>query len=493
MIARLKNYTFSKTGFEFYLLGIFLLLLGFNYFLDGNDPKFIIVVMTLVAFAAIVLLVYKKEYLLYILSFSVPLTIPITIFNGSNVNFPSELICVFLSAYFCFRLCIGYKVEKAFLKHPVTLLLIFDLIWLLITSYQSSMPDVSYKRFIIRLIYVLTYYVFFYELFKINQKNIILIFLIQCIGLIWPILVTMDHHKDYGFSTGSANMASQPFYNDHTIYGAALVFFIPFLIYNAFYKNRKLFFRLFYIGLVLGFMVAAYLSFSRAALASLLIAGLVFVIIKLKIKATFIIISSLVFLGTLFILRDNVSDYLNRSKSVSQKNDLGMHFKSVTNVKTDVSNTERINRWKCAWKMFKVKPVFGFGPGTYQFFYGQFQVRKDMTQISTFQGDKGHAHSEYLGYLSETGLFGFINFLLLVVIVCFKAIRVINTTHNTHTRNICLFVFLGLITYFIHGLFNGFIESDKIAMPVFVSIAAVVSMDISNKGKTSAEVLNTAL
>ena len=303
----------------------------------------------------------------------------------------------------------------------------------------------------------------------------------------------MDHHKDYGFSTGSANMASQPFYNDHTIYGAALVFFIPFLIYNAFYIKRKLFFKLFYYGLLLGFIVAAYLSFSRAALASLLIAGAIFVIIKLKIKAVFVVISAFVILCSLFFLKDNISEYLNRSKSVSQKNDLGMHFKSVTNVNTDVSNTERINRWKCALKMFNAKPFFGFGPGTYQFFYGQFQVRKDMTQISTFQGDKGHAHSEYLGYLSETGFLGFVNFLLLVIFVCIKAITVINTTKNNDVKNICFFVFLGLVTYFVHGFFNGFIESDKIAMPVFVSIAAIVSLDISNKNKEVPEIINPVL
>ncbi|MEO6305711.1 MAG: hypothetical protein ABIP51_21350, partial [Bacteroidia bacterium] len=110
--------------------------------------------------------------------------------------------------------------------------------------------------------------------------------------------------------------------------------------------------------------------------------------------------------------------------------------------------------------------------------------------ISTFQGDKGHAHSEYLGYLSETGLFGFINFLLLVIIVCVKALRVINTTHDKEVKSICVFVFLGLITYFIHGTFNGFIESDKIAMPVFVSIAAIVSLDIANKRKDLSENVN---
>ncbi|MBA2611932.1 MAG: O-antigen ligase family protein [Bacteroidetes bacterium] len=458
-----------------------------NYFLDHNSPNILMVVMALIGFASIVLLLYKKEYLLYILAFTVPLTLPVSIFGRANVNFPSELICVLLSAYVCIRFCINYKADKAFLKHPVTIVLAIDLLWLLITSHQSSMPDVSYKRFIIRFIYIFTYYIFFYELFKADKKNIILIFSIHCVGMLWPIFVAFDHHKDYGFSTGGANQACQPFYNDHTIYGAALVFFIPFLFYNAFYVRRKLFLTLFYRSLLLLFVVAAFLSFSRAALASLLIAFIIFLVIKLKIKAVYLVICVLLFLSTLFIFRNDISEYSSRSRSVSQKNDVGMHFKSMANVNTDVSNTERINRWKCAWKMFKEKPMFGFGPGTYQFFYGQFQVRKDMTHISTFQGDKGHAHSEYLGYLSETGLLGAINFLLLVIFVCTKALRVINTSRDKEVKAIAIFVFMGLITYFIHGFFNGFIEGDKIAMPVFVSIAAIVSLDIANREKAKAK------
>jgi putative inorganic carbon (HCO3(-)) transporter len=462
-----------------------------NYFLDGNSPNILLLIMVLVVFAAIVLLFYKKEILLYILAFSVPLTLPISIFQGSNINFPSELIGALLSIYICIRFCISYKFDKTFFKHPVTIILMLDLLWLLVTSWQSSMPDVSYKRFIIRFIYIITYYFFFYELFKSDKKSIILIFAIHCVGMIWPILSTMDHHLDYKFSTGGANQASQPFYNDHTIYGAALVFFVPFLFYNAFFVSRKRFYKLFFIGLFFGFLIAAYLSFSRAAIASLLIAGLIFLAIKLKIKAVYLIITALLFLSALFVFRNDIAEYSNRSKSVSQKNDVGMHFKSVTNINTDVSNTERINRWKCAWKMFKEKPLFGFGPGTYQFFYGQFQVRKDMTHISTFKGDRGHAHSEYLGYLSETGLFGFINFILLVIVVCIKALKVIRNSLDAEVRSICIFAFLGLITYFIHGFFNGFIESDKIAMPVFISIAAIVSLDINTNKKKDSETIKT--
>ena len=64
-------------------------------------------------------------------------------------------------------------------------------------------------------------------------------------------------------------------------------------------------------------------------------------------------------------------------------------------------------------------------------------------------------------------------------VIISTALRVIYQTKNNDIKNICMVVFLGLITFFIHGVFNGFIETDKMAMPVFVSIAAIVSLDLA--------------
>ena len=58
-----------------------------------------------------------------------------------------------------------------------------------------------------------------------------------------------------------------------------------------------------------------------------------------------------------------IREDLNKDSS----DNLLKHITSISNISTDASNMERINRWKCALKMFVEKPVFGWGPGTYQF------------------------------------------------------------------------------------------------------------------------------
>jgi O-antigen ligase len=471
--------------YEPLIITVLIVLLNLQLLVDLSRPLLVFLGAAL-CLAAFITLISYKQYLLYLLCFSVPLTVPLNV-GQAQLNFPSEIICVLLVIYLGFKAINNFRIDKVFLRHPITVLLIIDISWLLLTSSLSIMPMISFKRLLIRVVYILCYYMLFYELYKANSKNIVGIFKTYCIGMIIPIFYTLNFHSQFAFSTQGGIQASRPFYNDHTLYGAVLVFFIPFLVYLFFKKEMATSKKVVWLSMLLLFCVAAFLSYSRAAWASLIAAAGIYLVLKFRVKAVYIW-SVIILTGVIVLaLRSNISEYLQRTKEVSHKNDVGMHFKSMANVKSDASNAERINRWKCAWRMFLDRPVVGFGPGTYQFVYGKYQLRSDMTSISTFAGNRGHAHSEYFGYLSETGLFGFLYFLALVIWTSVCAIRLIYNTSDNEVRYVAMFVFLGLATFFIHVAFNGFIETDKMAMPVFASIAAIVFLDISSKEKDLTE------
>ncbi|HET6991269.1 MAG TPA: O-antigen ligase family protein, partial [Bacteroidia bacterium] len=142
---------------------------------------------------------------------------------------------------------------------------------------------------------------------------------------------------------------------------------------------------------------------------------------------------------------------------------------------------ERINRWKCAIRMVKARPLTGFGPGTYQFEYGQFQSRIDMTRISTFNGTNGHAHSELFNALSEEGIPGGLIYLLIMFSVLGYGLRVIYRSASKQEKIIALGALLGLLTFYVHGFFNAFLDTDKMAILVFGSIAIIVYLDIQQR------------
>ena len=71
--------------------------------------------------------------------------------------------------------------------------------------------------------------------------------------------------------------------------------------------------------------------------------------------------------------------------------------------------------------------------------------------------DMGNAHSEYLGPLSESGILGALSFLILIVIVCIRALKVYRCLSDKELKIFLLTIFLGLVTYFLHGFFNNFL------------------------------------
>ena len=486
-MSSFKNNFLKKYLDLFILIPILIgLILPFSFVEYGFITAFIIIEVIILLIIGYIILKYK-HYVLYILAFLIPLSVQTTIIGSSKINFPSEAICIMLSCYVFIKSLFNIKITKAFFYHPITILLTIDILWLLLTSSLCELKDVAFKRTLIRIMYIVVYYYLFNELFKINIKNIYTVFLLHALGMVYPIIHTTVFHAQFNFSSQGSVMASFPFYNDHTIYGAALAIFVPFAIFQVIKSIKEKNNLRIWLSclLLLLLIVGVFSSYSRAAWLSLILAFGLFILLKIKISAKYFVSASAMALIVTLLSWGSISEYLQKSKEISHKNDIGTHFKSVTNVKTDASNTERLNRWKCAWRMFLDKPVFGFGPGSYQFFYGAYQQRKDMTAISTFKGNKGHAHSEYLNYLSETGLIGALNFLALVIITCYFGIKIIYKTNDELIKNTTMFVLLGFFTYIIHAFFNGFIETDKIAMPFFVCISAIVALYTKNKSLQS--------
>jgi O-antigen ligase len=173
---------------------------------------------------------------------------------------------------------------------------------------------------------------------------------------------------------------------------------------------------------------------------------------------------------------------LNQNNTASG-GDAAQDFQSVSNIKTDDSNLERINRWSCAIKMFKEKPLFGWGPGTYMFQYAPFQKSSEKSLISTNAGTNGNAHSEYLGPLSEQGVLGIVWVLALLFVVFSTGFKVVYNAQNKEQKILAIILLLGLTTYFVHGFLNNFLDTDKLSVPFWGFISAIVYLDIKQKSE----------
>jgi putative inorganic carbon (HCO3(-)) transporter len=200
--------------------------------------------------------------------------------------------------------------------------------------------------------------------------------------------------------------------------------------------------------------------------------------IKLK---TLVSIGALA-LVVVFVNFDTLMIDLQRNKQDSSDN-LTQHVKSISNISSDDSNLERLNRWSCAVSLFQERPITGWGPGTYQFVYAPFQKSELKTIISTNNADGGNAHSEYLGPLAEQGVVGALLVLVLIWWASIVGFRLWNNLENKDERNLAVSIYLGLMTYFIHGVLNNYLDTDKASAPFWGFLALLVVLDIESRGK----------
>ena len=274
----------------------------------------------------------------------------------------------------------------------------------------------------------------------------------------------------------------KPFYNDHTAYGAAIAMFLPLvfaMIWSRIYSRRM---RLISLAVFAALTLGIIFSYSRAAWLSVAIAVFVFILIYFRVKFRWLLFSLVILTGFFFMFRYQFVDKLEKNKQDSST-DFMEHVQSISNISSDASNLERINRWQSAIRLFKEKPVFGWGPGTYQFVYAPYQQSKERTIISTNYGDMGNAHSEYIGPLSESGLFGMLTFLGVVITTVIIAIRLYRRSKSKEVRLFTMAILVGLLTYYIHGLLNNFLDTDKAAVPFWGFTAIIVAMDIFHESK----------
>lgn len=429
-------------------------------------------------------LIYRPKYALLCIALGTPLSVnfeDIAALGGIGVSLPTEPLMVGLMLLYLLKLATGGTVDKRLIRHPLTVAIIFSLVWMLITSLTSQMPVVSFKFLLARLWFVVTMY-FMINSFFSREKFLKLFGYLLMIGMSVVMVYTIAHHAQYSFAEKPAHWVMTPFFNDHTSYGALIAMLFPMVIFHFWRAPKLSFEQLAFAAMLLLFCVGLVLSYTRAAWVSLAVALPVLVLIRLKVDFKLVLLAVAAVVGLFFAFEDTITHQLSKN-SQDSSGDFREHIQSITNITSDASNLERINRWNAALRMYSERPVTGFGPGTYMFQYAVYQKSADKTIISTNQADGGNAHSEYLGPLSEQGLPGALLVVIVFTLALVTGIRLYyRLDHSPYTKGMVLCMVLGLVTYFIHGVLNNFLDTDKASVPVWGFMSAFVAIQIYRTG-----------
>ena len=472
----------NKTLLVFYSVCL-TYLLGFIYILPKQKELFIPYCLVPLLIALILLAFFSFDTFVFSIVFFTPLAVTLKelgVNSEVDLSLPTEpfmaAVLLLLPIYQLYAKIIDKKV----LSHPVTKIIFLQLAWMAFTCITSEMPLVSVKYLIARLWFVSSAYFMMSYLFKKKDTNVFKFLWLYIIPLTGLCIYITIQHAGYNFDEHIADWIPSPFYNDHTAYGAALSMYVPILIGFLFMKrytsSQKIMIAVCLTVLLTGVVV----SYARAAWISLMAALVLSLVFYFKIKFRFILATVISGAIIFFVFQTQILLLLNQNNTASG-GDASQDLQSVTNIKTDDSNLERINRWSSALRMFEERPLVGWGPGTYMFQYAPFQKQSEKSLISTNAGTNGNAHSEYLGPLSEQGVLGIVWVIALLYMVFNTGFRVVYNAKDKAQKTLAVLLITGLTTYFVHGFLNNFLDTDKLSVPFWGFIAALVYLDIKQK------------
>lgn len=431
----------------------------------------------------VLLAIFAFDKLLYLVVFFTPLSLPLSEITSGlafNMFLPTEPLLFGVLLIFILKWFASGKFDREILTHPVSLAIGVGLFWLLLTTLTSTLPVVSLKFLLSRIWFVVGFYLLAVKLFE-SGKNVEKYIWLYTVALLIVIFYSTWRLYGYGlWNKQAAHFVVSPFYNDHTAYGAVIAMYLPFLFgfsFSGIYSSgiRKL------SWIVLGLLLMGLiLSYARAAWVSVVAAMGVWLVIRMKIRFKPLFFTFLILISLLLVFQNQILMYLERNNTESSSN-LAEHISSISNISSDASNLERLNRWSCAIRMFEDKPLLGWGPGTYMFNYAPYQLTADRTIISTNSADGGNAHSEYLGPMAESGFMGLVTFLVLIGMVVYTAVRTYSRTEDKRLKTIVLCALLGLVTYYVHGILNNFLDTDKLSLPFWGFTAIIVATDIHTR------------
>lgn len=433
----------------------------------------------------LLLYVFSLDRVILLIAFLTPLSVNIEDMDaGLAISLPVEPLLFGVLVLFVAKILYERNYDKHIAKHPIAQVLYLMFGWMVITTFTSELPLVSVKYIVSRLWFVVPSFFVAALVFK-QLKYFHWFVWLYIITLIGVIAYTIIHHASYGFSDSSAHWVMSPFYNDHTAYGAALAMYLILAVGYLFYPGLSASKR-FFVALTVAILAAGtVLSLSRAAWISIAAALMVFLAVLLRIKFRWILLSFITVVTLFFTFEHEIIDALEKNKQDSSNN-LVEHVRSISNISSDASNLERINRWQAAFRLHNERPFMGWGPGTYQFVYAPFQRSIEKTIISTNAGDGGNAHSEYIGPLAEMGIPGMLLVFLLVGVMIYTGLRAYQNARNKEARVLSLAATLALISYFVHGFLNNFLDTDKLSVPVWGCMAIIVVIDIYYTSKEQA-------
>lgn len=433
----------------------------------------------IILLAYVTILDYRKIF--YLLLACIPLSTELELPGGFGTDLPTEPLIVGLMLVFGLQAAFRKDVlPRGFMWHPVTLLLLLHWGWMIVPLLTSSDMFVSVKFFLAKTWYIITFYFLAGSLLR-TVRDVTHFFWAVFIPLMLTVAYVLAGHAGYGFSFEDVYRVLSPFYRNHVIYACIMVVIVPFVWfvrqwYAAWSWQR--------VGLALALVVlvvAIQLSYTRAAMGTLILLPLIYWVIRLRlVKPALLLAVLVVTLGFGRLALDNY--YLNFAPDYD-KTITHTRFDNLLEATAqgeDISTMERFYRWIAGFYMVAERPLTGFGPGNFLEQYKPYAVNSFRTYVS-HNPERSGIHCYYLMVPVEQGLPGLLFFLLMAFAMLIYGEKLYHRLEDKRSQQAVMALMLSFISILILCIINDLIETDKIGSFFFMLMAMLVNFDLASR------------
>jgi len=166
--------------------------IALNAYLIIQDKYYALLTPILLVF--LFMYIFSLDKLILLITFLTPIAINYKDPElGVGISLPAEPLMMGVLVVFLLKIFYDGGFNKKIVRHPVSIVILINLVWLLITTITSELPLVSVKFLVARLWFVVPFYFLGILLFK-NTGNIKRFNWLYIIPLMAIIVYTLFNH-----------------------------------------------------------------------------------------------------------------------------------------------------------------------------------------------------------------------------------------------------------------------------------------------------------
>ena len=297
------------------------------------------------------------------------------------------------------------------------------------------------------------------------------------IPMLITVIVILIHHSLYGFRFIYVEKSISGLYYNHVDYSTVISMFFPLLLVAWPLCKKRVMARITLFLIILVFIAGIIFSQARAAWIAVPFAIMVGLAMRMRLvnlvmPTIYVLIIALVsYMATNNKYLDYRPDYNNTYMHKTIADHLIATIRG-----TDMSARERVYRWIAAVRMSKDRPITGYGPRSFYYFYKPYAVSSFRTYVSG-NPERSTTHNYFLYMLVEQGWPAMLLYAMLMYTIFAKAQRIYHRFKDKFYRLCTIGLAMAVAAGFINNFFSELIETHKVAALFYIPLALLVILD----------------